>query len=76
MKLKSVFMYGLILLLSSCGSTKTANREKITVSPYHTIVCSSEIEIYFSHGKAYTADLDKEDNIIISVKDGNLLLSR
>jgi hypothetical protein len=70
-------MYGLILLLSSCGSTKTANREKITVSPYQTIVCSSGgIEIYFSQGKAYTADLDKGDNINISVKDGNLLLSR
>lgn len=75
MKLMSVLILSMILFIS-CGSSKTANREKIAVSPYSTIVSSSGIEVYYSQGKSHTADIDKYDNVNVNVKDGSLILSR
>ncbi|WP_163308083.1 GIN domain-containing protein [Dysgonomonas sp. 521] len=72
----SVIILSLIVLFSSCGTTKTADREKFTVSPYGTVVSSAGIEVYFSHAKSYTADVDKGDKINVSVRDGSLILSR
>lgn len=72
----NVIMLGLVILLSSCGTSKAVDREKITVGPYNTIVSSAGIEVYFSYGKSYTADVDKEDKIDVTVKDGTLILSR
>lgn len=65
-----------MILFISCGSSKTANREKITVSPYSTIICSSGIEVYYSQSRSHTADIDKYDNVNVNVKNGSLMLSR
>lgn len=76
MKLNGVLIASLIFLLATCSSSKTTNREKITVSPYTTIVSSAGIEVYFSQGRSHTADIDKENKINASVKNGTLVLSR
>lgn len=75
MKLRSILILSMILSFS-CGSSKTANKEKIKLNSYATIVCSSGIEIYYSQGKSHTAEVDKSDNVEVSVKDGSLILHR
>lgn len=75
MKLRSILILSMILSFS-CGSGKTAHKEKIALSPYTMIVCSSGIEIYYSQGKSNTAEIDKSDNVNVRVKDGSLVLQR
>jgi len=76
MKLTGIFALSLIILFTTCSSTKTTNREKITLSPYTTIISNAGIEVYFSQGRSHTADIDKENKINVSVKDGTLVLNR
>lgn len=76
MKFIGISILSIIVLFVSCGSSKTSNVEKINLSSYSGIEVRSGIEVYFSYGRSYTAQIDSPEPINVYVENGVLKVNR
>ncbi|MFV0536571.1 MAG: GIN domain-containing protein [Dysgonomonas sp.] len=76
MKTRCIFFLSIVFLLSSCGSSRSTSRDRITVSSFNKIVSSSGIDICFSQNKSNYVEIESGSNVAVEVKNSTLIFNR
>ena len=76
MKTGNIFLLALIFTLCSCSSSKSVNKDRITLSSFNKIVASSGIEIHFTKSSSNYVEIEPGANVETKVKNGTLIFSR